>query len=71
MKIQMIRCYMNILHLLIRFVIKLPNRMHITKKQVAKYYNAKVKPSAIKEGDLVLKNNEVSRVDPNRKLDPN
>lgn len=38
---------------------------------MARYYNARVKPSTIKEGDLVLQKNEVSRVDPNRKLDPN
>lgn len=38
------------------------------KKQVVRYYNSKVKPSTIKKGDLVLRKNEVSRVDPNRKL---
>lgn len=41
------------------------------KKQVAGCYNAKVKPSTIWEDDLVLRKNEVSGVDPNRKLDPN
>lgn len=39
------------------------------KKQVAWYHNAKVKPSAIKEGDLLLRKNDVSMVDTNRKLD--
>ncbi|KAI5672467.1 hypothetical protein M9H77_12831 [Catharanthus roseus] len=32
--------------------------------------DSQVKPSIIKEGDLVLRKNKVSKVDPNRKLDP-
>lgn len=39
-------------------------------KQVATYHNAKVKPSTIREGDLVLRKHEVSIVNLNRKLDP-
>lgn len=40
------------------------------KRGIAKYHSVRVKRSGIKEGDLVLKKNEVSWVDPNRKLDP-
>lgn len=35
----------------------------------ARYYNSKITPSIIKEVDLVLRKNEISRVDLNRKLD--
>lgn len=39
------------------------------KWQVAQYYDSKVRPSTIKKSDLELRKNEVSKVDPNRKLD--
>lgn len=38
-------------------------------KQAARYYNVKVKPSTIKEDALILRKNEASRVESNRKLD--
>lgn len=40
------------------------------KKLVARNHNAKVKPFSIRECDLVLRKNEVSRLDPNKNLDP-
>ena len=37
---------------------------------MAKYYNERVKDKALQQGDLVLRLNEVSRKESNRKLDP-
>ncbi|KAK9049882.1 hypothetical protein SSX86_031149 [Deinandra increscens subsp. villosa] len=41
------------------------------KQNVARYYNKNVKSFQFKEGDLVLRNNEASRVLPGGKLSPN
>ncbi|GJX97848.1 hypothetical protein Tco_0353646 [Tanacetum coccineum] len=41
------------------------------KAQTERYYNKKVKHKALKVGDFVLRKNEASRKEGQRKLDPN
>ena len=46
-------------------------RMAKYKGQIARHYNARVRPLSFKPGDLVLRKNSVSRVLGASKLDPN
>ncbi|GJV67270.1 reverse transcriptase domain-containing protein [Tanacetum coccineum] len=41
-----------------------------SKRQMEKYYNAKVRNTSFKPGDLVYRNNEASRAEDTRKLGP-
>ncbi|GJW19439.1 hypothetical protein Tco_0026875 [Tanacetum coccineum] len=42
-----------------------------SKRQMEKYYNAKVRNTSFKPGDLVYRNNEASRAEDTGKLGPN
>ncbi|XP_071903475.1 uncharacterized protein [Coffea arabica] len=46
-------------------------RMAKYKRQIARHYNARVRPLSFKPGDLVLRKNSVSRLQGIGKLDPN